>query len=51
MMVLETMDYSMIDIVKKGPHVSVYHPMKDNVQEGELFEQLVHEFKDEEECS
>ena len=28
MMVLETMDYSMMDIINDGPHVPMYQPQK-----------------------
>lgn len=38
MMVLETMDYSMIDIVKKGPHIPTIQSTKDNVQDGDYIE-------------
>ena len=34
--VLETMDYEMCKIVKKGPPVSMYQPMVNNVPVGSL---------------
>lgn len=40
-MVLETIDYSNIDITKNGPHVPMYRLMKDNVKEDELVEKHV----------
>lgn len=48
MMVLETMDYLMIDIVKNVPHVPTNQPMKDNVKECDLGEKHSQEFDDEE---
>ena len=35
MAVLETLDYDMLDVVTKGPHVPMFHPMKDGVASGE----------------
>lgn len=46
MMVLETMDYSMRDIVKNGPHAPMYRPMKANVKEGDEVKKFVHKFND-----
>lgn len=42
MMVLETVDYSMMDIINDGPHVPMYHPMKENVKDGDVVEKPTH---------
>ena len=34
LMVLETMDYNMMEIVNTGPYVPTFQPMKDNVPDG-----------------
>ena len=35
MVVLETMDYDMLDIVTLGPHVPMFQPTKEGVADGE----------------
>lgn len=54
-MVLETMDYFMLNIYKDGPHVPMYQSMKENVKYDDEVEKLaddkakkpVHEFNEE----
>lgn len=45
-MVLETMYYSMINIVKDGPHIHMYQTMKDNVKDGDEVKKPAHEFNE-----
>lgn len=47
-MVIEIMEYTMIDIIKNDPHVPMYQLIKENVQECELVEKPIHEFNDDE---
>ena len=47
MMVLETMDYSMLSIINDGPHVPMYQPIKENVKKGNMVKKVIHDFVDE----
>ena len=47
LIVLETMDYGMLDIVNKGPHVPMYQPMKDGVADGPKKPTEKHQFSEE----
>ena len=44
MIVLETLDYEMLDVVENGPIIPMFQPMKDNVKDGEPKEKPSHEF-------
>ena len=44
MIVLETLDYGMLDMIENGPIIPMYQPMKDNVKDGEPKEKPFHEF-------
>ena len=44
MIVLETLDYGMLDVIENGPIIPMYQPMKDNVKDGEPKEKPFHEF-------
>lgn len=44
MMILETMNYSMMDIIKYDPYVPMHQLMKDNIKEGDEVEKPAHEF-------
>lgn len=44
MMVLQTMDYSMLNILKDGPHVPMFLAMKENVKDGEEIKKPAYEF-------
>lgn len=44
MMVNETMDYPMSDIIKHGCHVLMSQPMKDKVKDSDEIQKLAHEF-------
>ena len=44
MVVLETMDYDMLDIVTLGPHVPMFQPTKAGVAEGEKKQTPKHDY-------
>ena len=44
MIVLETLDYGMLDVIENGPIIPMYQPMKDGVKDGEPKEKPFHEF-------
>ncbi|KAL4583580.1 hypothetical protein LXL04_008158 [Taraxacum kok-saghyz] len=44
MVVLETMDYDMLDIVTLGPHALMFQPTKEGVAEGERKQTPKHDY-------
>ena len=46
MVVLETLDYAMLDVIENGPIIPMFQPMKDNVKDGEPKEKPFHEFEE-----
>lgn len=49
-MVLETMDYSTLGIINDGPRILMYQLMNENVKDGDLIEEHISEFNDEDKC-
>lgn len=47
-MVLESMDYSKLDIIKHVHHVPIYQPIKDNFEDSDEIEKPTHQFTEEE---